>query len=287
MLLRAGISDEKTYLRHLAEQIRILQSRPAHQTQSAEESSLDAWLEKYPHYRLPDRSISYYNKGEVLGVLLDLEVREASHGRASLRDVMQWMDQHYAKAGKFFPDSLGVKQAAEAVSGAHLDEFFREYVAGTREIAYNHFFQTVGLNLAKRTVTVGDPGFTAVQNFHAAPVIGEVEPGSPAQQAGLQEGDTVLAFNDKMASMNLQTQLDAMEPGTTLRLKVLGPAGERELEWKVGFRQEQYFTFEDVAQVTREQRSRRAAWLASEDEPERLRAAKPSRAAAIDSAPQP
>ena len=281
MLLRAGISDEKIYLRHLAEQIRILQSRPAHLTQSAEESSLDAWLEKYPHYRLPDRSISYYDKGEVLGVLLDLKMREASHGRASLRDVMQWMNQHYAKAGKFFPDSAGVEQGAEAVSGGHLDEFFREYVAGTREIAYNDFFQTVGLNLARRVVTVGDPGFTAVQNFHAAPIIGEVEPGSAAQQAGLEEGDTVLALNDRLAPMNVQAQLDALEPGTTVKVKILGPTGERELEWKVGFKEEQYFTFEEVAHATPGQRARRAAWLAAEDEPE------PARAAEMQSAPQP
>ncbi len=287
MLLRAGISDEKIYLRHLAEQIRILQSRPAHLTQSAEESSLDAWLEKYPHYRLPDRSISYYDKGEVLGVLLDLETREASHGRASLRDVMQWMNQHYAKVGKFFPDSAGVEQAAEAVSDADLDRFFREYVAGTREIAYNDFFQTVGLNLARRVVTVGDPGFTAVQNFHAAPVIGEVQPGSAAQAAGLQEGDTVLALNGKLAPVNLQTQLDALEPGTTVRLKILGPAGERELEWKVGFKEEQYFTFEEVAHPTSAQLARRAAWLAAEDEPERSGIAKPSGAAEMQSAPQP
>ena len=55
----------------LADEIAELERRPAHLTQSVEESSLDAWLEKYAYYRLPERSISYYNKGNLLGVLLD------------------------------------------------------------------------------------------------------------------------------------------------------------------------------------------------------------------------
>ena len=78
--LRAGLLDEKRYVERLGDGISELERRPAHLTQSAEEASLDAWLEGYPYYRRPERSISYYNKGELLGVMLDLEVREVSHG---------------------------------------------------------------------------------------------------------------------------------------------------------------------------------------------------------------
>src|SRR5580692_1183492 len=73
--LRAGLLDEKRYLELLGGEITELERRPAHLTQSAEESSLDAWLEGDPYYRRPERSISYYNKGELLGVVLDLAVR--------------------------------------------------------------------------------------------------------------------------------------------------------------------------------------------------------------------
>ena len=78
---RAGLLDDARNLKGLADEIAELQRRPAHLTQSVEESSLDAWLEKYDYYRLPARSISYYNKGYLLGVLLDLQVREASPRR--------------------------------------------------------------------------------------------------------------------------------------------------------------------------------------------------------------
>lgn len=267
MLLRAGLSNEKIYLRHLAEQIHTLEARPAHAWQSAEESSLDAWLEKYTYYKLPSRSISYYDKGEVVGVLLDLKVREASHGTASLRDVLQWMNEHYAKQGKFFPDSAGVQQAAEAVSGAKLDKFFHDYVSGTREIPYNDFFSTLGLTLTKRKVSVMDPGFTAVQSFRSAPVVGEVEPGSGAYEAGLQAGDVVVAINGKPPSVTFESQLDAIEAGALLHLKVVGAQGERDLAWKTGLRDEEYFSIEELPDATAEEIARRAAWLKAEDEP--------------------
>src|SRR5438876_542011 len=110
--LRAGVLDERHYLDHLSQAITELENRPAHLTQSVEQSSIDAWLEKYPYYGLPERSISYYNKGELLGVMLDLTMRDASHDQSSLRELFGWMNQHYAKQGKFFADSEGVRQPA-------------------------------------------------------------------------------------------------------------------------------------------------------------------------------
>ena len=96
-------STSARYLNGLADEIAELERRPAHLTQSAEESSLDAWLEKYPYYRLPARSISYYNKGDVLGVLLDLQVREASKGSASIRDVFAVDESKLRAAEASFP----------------------------------------------------------------------------------------------------------------------------------------------------------------------------------------
>src|SRR6185312_16760427 len=93
--LRAGLIDAPHYLDRLSQAITELENRPAHLTQSVEQSSIDAWLEKYPYFGLPDRSISYYNKGDLLGVLLDLKMRDATHGRESLQTLFQWMNTHY------------------------------------------------------------------------------------------------------------------------------------------------------------------------------------------------
>ena len=237
--LRAGLLDERQYLDRLSDEITELERRPAHLTQSAEDSSMDAWLEGFSYYRRPERSISYYNKGELLGMLLDLAVRDSSAGRASLREVLQWMNANYAKKGLFFDDSNGVRQAAEAVSHADLASFFTNYVAGTEEIPWDDFLRSVGLRVEAETITVADPGFIASRNFGGPMSVVAVTPDSEAQRAGLQVGDTIVELLGKPAGQESRQELARLNPGDWLSVKVQSRrAGERQLKWKVGSRQE-------------------------------------------------
>ncbi len=263
--LRAGLIDEKQYLDQLSEEITELERRSAHLTQSAEESSLDAWLEGNPYYRRPERSISYYNKGELLGVMLDLKVREASHGQASLREVLQWMNANYAKKTRFFNDSDGVREAAEAVSHADLTSFFTKYVAGTEEIPWDDFFRTVGLHVEAVANNVPDAGFIASRNFDGPMLVAAVTPGSAADQAGLQVGDTIVELQGKPAGQESRQELAELSSGDTLAVKVHSRCGgERELKWKVGSRQEISYEIKDLDQISTAQRERRIAWLKGE-----------------------
>jgi predicted metalloprotease with PDZ domain len=274
ILLRAGLLDEKRYLSQLGAEIAELERRPAHLTQSAEESSLDAWLEGNAYYNSPERSISYYNKGELLGIVLDLAVREASRDRASLREVLQWMNANYAKKNRFFKDSDGVREAAEAVSHSDLGWFFARYVAGTEEIPWNDFLGYVGLRVEQITNTVADAGFVASRYFDGPMSVGAVEPGSEAERAGLGVGDTILGLQGKPAGQESRDVVLRLNPGDTLTLEVRGPRGsERELKWKVGGRQEISYEVKDLDRVTADQRSRRAAWLRGEAESGPIQAA--------------
>ncbi len=263
--LRAGLLNEKQYLYRLGEEITELERRPAHLTQSSEDSSLDAWLEGYAYYRRPERSISYYNKGELLGIMLDLAVREASHGRASLREVLQWMNANYAKKDRFFDDSNGVREAADAVSRADLGWFFTKYVAGTDEIPWDDFLRSVGLRAEPLSNSVPDAGFVASRNFGGPMSVDAVTPGSDAERAGLQVGDAILEFQGKPAGQESRQELASLSSGDMLTLKVRTRGGaERELTWKVGSRQEISYEVIDLGQFTAEQRARRAAWLKGE-----------------------
>ena len=265
--LRAGLLDEKEYLRRISEQITELERRPAHLTQSAEESSLDAWLEGNAYYRRPERSISYYNKGELLGIMLDLAVRDASHGGASLREVLQWMNNNYAKKGRYFDDSNGVREAAETVSHADLSSFFAKYVAGAEEIPWNDFLRSVGLHVETGSTTVTDPGFVASRNFDGPITVGAVTAGSDAERAGLQVGDVILQVQGKNAGEQSRQELAQLNPGDMLSVKVRSRrGGERELKWKVGSRREISYEVKDLDQITAAQRARRAAWLKGEAE---------------------
>jgi predicted metalloprotease with PDZ domain len=261
--------NEKRYLELLSDEITELERRPAHLTQSAEESSLDAWLEGDPYYRRPERSISYYNKGELLGVMLDLAVRDATHDHASLREVMQWMNQNYAKKGRFFADSDGVREAAEAVSHADMASFFAKYVAGTEEVFWDGFFRSVGLKVTQESNTLPDAGFVASRNFDGPMLVGAVTAGSDAERAGLQVGDTILEIQGKAVGQESRDELARLAPGDTLAVKVRPRRGaERELKWKIGSRQEISYQLKDLENVTAEQRARRAMWLKGEAEAE-------------------
>lgn len=263
--LRAGLLEEEQYLHRLGEQITELERRPAHLTQSAEESSLDAWLEGYGYYRRPDRSVSYYNKGELLGIMLDLAVRESSHGQASLREVLQWMNANYAKKGRFYNDSAGVREAAETVSRSDLGSFFTKYVAGTEEIPWNDFLRSVGLRVEVVPNTVADAGFTASRNFDGPMSVNAVTSGSEAERAGLQVGDTMIELQGKPAGQESREELTRLRPGDTLTVRVQSRRGaDRELKWKVGSRQEVSYEVKNLEDVTDQQRTRRTAWLKGE-----------------------
>src|SRR5579864_2286950 len=266
ILLRAGLLDETQYLEHLSEEITELQRRPAHLTQTVEQSSLDAWLEKYPYYGLPDRSISYYNKGELLGVLLDLSMRNASDDRVSLRDLFRSMNEHYAKQGKFFADSGAVRSAAETVSRADLREFFQKYVSGTDEIPWNKFVERVGLHVVQAEMAVADPGFEAVQKFNQPPIVVDVQPGSAAERAGLKPEDAILRVNGRAVGRDFERAIAKVGPGEMLRLSVRREGAEHVLEWKLASRTQSVFQVKDVPGVTEQQRQRRAAWLFDKSE---------------------
>jgi predicted metalloprotease with PDZ domain len=263
--LRAGLLDERHFEDALASGINELERRPAHLTQSAEESSLDAWLEGDPYYRRPERSISYYNKGELLGIMLDLAVRQASHNREALREVFQWMNRNFAQKGRPFPDSDGVRESAETITHTNLTEFFANYVAGTEEIPWNDFFRFVGLRIIETSATVADLGFTASRSFDGPMIVSQVTAGSEAEHAGLQTGDIVLEIDGNPPGLESSEAAANLVPGDTVTVGIRPRRGaERELKWKIGSRDELSYQMKDVEHITAEQRTQRAAWLKGE-----------------------
>ncbi len=268
VLARAGLIDEATYLRRLSSEITELQRRPARAWQSAEESSLDGWFEGNAFYRSPERSISYYNKGDILGVLLDLRIRELTAGKKSLRDLFQWMNDRYARQHRFFPDSAGVEQAAETITGQSLAEFFRDYVAGVKEVPYDEFLRFAGLHLVAKNAETATPGFTATANLGGQPEVSHVEPGSEAQRAGIAAGDRVTTLNGAPADASLDAKLSQMSPGSTVHLQIENRRGKREVTLRLGASEEQIiYELQDLPDVSAEQWAHRAAWIRGDDEP--------------------
>jgi predicted metalloprotease with PDZ domain len=183
-LERTGLWSKGQFYSDLAAQIGELESRPARQWQSVEESSLDAWFEKYDAYNVPDRSISYYNKGQILGVMLDLAIRDATDNHKSLDDVLRRMNVEYAQQGRFYDGSEGIRAAVEEVAGKTFQNFFRRYVSGTDEIPYNDFLSIAGLELRTK-----DGVGSANSGTRAAPLYSIAEIANPTdRQRRIREG---------------------------------------------------------------------------------------------------
>ncbi len=171
-LLRAGLISRDTFYARLGSAIEALQSRPARFFQSAEESGLEAWFEKYPDYLRPERSISYYNKGELLGFLLDLALRHATRNGAGLDDVMRRLNREFARPGRYYTDEdlrRVIAQVAPGFSG--LETFFADYVRGTRELDYDTFLGYAGMEaeIKYRPQANGEATCRLKESAHASP----------------------------------------------------------------------------------------------------------------------
>jgi predicted metalloprotease with PDZ domain len=265
--MRAGLSDERNALAHLAAVIAGLQSRSARLTQSVEESSTDTWFDGYPGYQRPERSISYYPKGEILGFLIDLEMRRLTNGRRCLRDLFQYMNQRYAKQGDYFDDSEGVRLALEVLTGNDFRDFFSRYISGTEELPYDRDFAYVGLTLAHHQAEQTYAGFVTSRATGKPTTIVRIDEGSPASRLHLSVGDVLLEADGKAVVGDFTQVVQKYDPKAIMHLKLRSAAGEiRELDLSLTTRKIDEYQFEDLPGTTPATRIRRAAFLHGEAE---------------------
>jgi predicted metalloprotease with PDZ domain len=263
-LERSGLWTKDQFYADLAGQIGELDSRPAHRWQSVEESSLDAWLEGYDEYRRPERSISYYNKGQILGVLLDLQIRNATDNHKSLDDVMRGMYAVYAQHGQFYADSEGVLHEAAVVAEEKFDHFFRSYVAGTEEIPYDNFFDAAGLELKVERRAAPELGFWTTTTGHGADaqvLVSQVIPGSAAEAAGLKAGDALFALNGQPLPRYLPSWLRQHAPGEPVTLHVQRDSKDLDLKFALGSIDLNKFSLIEMPAATEKQKRIRDGWL--------------------------
>ncbi len=266
-VLRAGLIDRRTFYLRLGAEIQTLQDRPARRFQSVEQAGIEAWLEKYPDYFRPIRSISYYNKGALLGFLLDLAIRHASAGRHSLDDVMRRLNADFAHRGRFFTEAdLRAIISELAPAFDDLDAFFDDYISGRRELDYDTYLGYAGLRLVVTTDERPSAGFSVGRLFDERVVVEDVAPESPAAAAGLEPGDILLSLNGRKLSQSPQDRVDRLKRGQRIRLQVRRRGREFRLEFPMGTSRAHHYSVEEIEHPSEEQRRLREAWLAGRTE---------------------
>jgi len=233
-LVRSGIWNKQQFYADLGDQISELEARPANKWQSAEQSSLDAWLEKYALYNGADESVSYYTKGQILGDLLDILIRDRTDNTRSLDDALRQMNVDFAIHGKNYRDSLDVRLTAEKISGGSFEDFFQRYVAGAEALPYQNVLALAGLELRSVENKKAALGFFAQRDSSGALVVKGVDDGSFAGAADLRVGDTILNWNGADAPRRLDRWVYEQKPGNLLKLRVRREDKEVMLEFRLG-----------------------------------------------------
>src|SRR3989441_9799205 len=147
VLRRANLISETDFLKENARAFQALQNTPGRLVMSAEEASFDAWIKYYrPDENSINSQVSYYDKGAILGLLLDLEIRKQSKGAKSLDDVMRYLyTEFYKKDRNYTPKDF--QTVSEMMAGSSLEEFFAKYIRGREELDYNSALAAAGLRL--------------------------------------------------------------------------------------------------------------------------------------------
>lgn len=233
-LVRSGLWNKEQFYTDLGDQITDLESRPANRWKSAEESSLDAWLEKYALYNTPDESVSYYTKGQVLGVLLDILIRDRTNNSASLDDALRTMNRDFAKQGKTYRDSLDVRLTMEKIAGGSFENFFQHFVAAAEPLPYKETLALAGLELQPKSINRAAPGFALSRAPSGDVRVAGLVPGGGAAVAGLRDGDVILKVNDGAIPRRLDRWLRQQKPGDRIRLQIRRDDQELNLEFTLG-----------------------------------------------------
>jgi predicted metalloprotease with PDZ domain len=266
LLRRAGLVTDKEFLNARAAGITDLQNRPGRFETSVEEASFDAWVK---YYRQDENSvnnqISYYDKGEIVNMMLDVTIRSASKGAKSLDDVMRHLyDEFYKKGKNYTPEDY--QKIAEMMAGKSLEDFFSKYVRGEAEIDYAGIMAGIGIKAEtaqpnKNRAYIGAD--TAEENGRLN--IRTVTVGTPAYDQGLNTGDQIVAIDGNRASTQfLQTYLGEKKPGDKVRLTLFRFDRMRDVDFTLGGNMRQEVSFAPVESPTEDQKRLYRDYLKSE-----------------------
>jgi len=242
IVLRAGVvpwsHTAKELARCWSEQIQ----RPGRLEQSLEESSWDTWIRLYkPHEFSPNSTVSYYDKGELVGWLMDAALRDGSRGRAGLAELFALLWARHGEGGLTDGD---VRAAFRDLSGQEPGLFWDAFISGRAELDAGRLRRSFGLLMEEQApwqalseAEQRDPvalhrakSWTGLVLAANGPTVQNVFPGSPAAEASLSFGMEILAVDGWRTKTAAEVQRGLAQPGPGGRIRILAVDRGRLLE---------------------------------------------------------
>lgn len=279
-LVRSGLIAPDSYLELVGQTITRLLRSGGRLRQTLEESSFDAWIKFYkPDENTPNAVVSYYTKGALVALALDLTIRRDTRGTRSLDDVMRALWERHGKPRIGVPED-GVERLAHEISGLDLRRFFDRALRSTDELALDELLSHFGIRSTLRPAESekdkgGKPAAKPSHALEERPVLGvrlgesgpeaalaHVLDGGAAQTAGLAAGDVIVAVDGIRATRaNLETLIGTFAIGAAIRLHAF--RHDELMEFAVTLKSPPADTCvlalrDDVDDATR---ARRSAWL--------------------------
>ncbi len=218
-LVRSGLISQGEYLSLLAKTITAVERNPGRLHQSVAQSSFDAWTKYYRQdENSPNAIVSYYQKGSLVALGLDLLIRTKTAGAKSLDDVMRHLWRHYGEASAGVPEDAMPAIVKEA-TGVDVRREVARWAEGCEDVPLARLFKPFGVTLSRKAAArMSGLGIRTKADGNALKLANVIEGGS-GQAAGLSAGDELVSLNGlRVTAGNLDTLLARCEVGETLEL---------------------------------------------------------------------
>jgi predicted metalloprotease with PDZ domain len=260
ILQRMGKISNQVYVNRIAAEISSVENTPGSHLESAAEASWDAWIKYYrPNENSRNQTVSYYDKGSLLGYVLNAWIIKSTQGQKSIDDVFKHLYQaYYKKLNRGFTDAE-LEDAFSKVAGTSAKPLFKSYVYGVQTPDYRNLFNEFGFTWTNTNEGKSIPylGFTAV----AGKII-SVYRGASAYMNGLNVGDEIVSVN-KANFEGLDKLLADKKVGDTILFTVKRDGLERSFVVPVQQSPLLAFSLTDQKTLNENQKKLRLKWLGS------------------------
>jgi predicted metalloprotease with PDZ domain len=277
IILRAGVTCERQFLKMIAEDWPRYASRPGRNETSLEELSFEAWVKQYkPSENFTNRAVSYYEKGLWTAMALDLELRLANGGARGLPEMIRLLWEGFGRAGRPIIDA-DVREAAASIAGRSMNRFFDRYVRGTVELPLPALLERAGLDVqaradwdeSARPPAERDPirsgrarAWSGVALQPERTIVRNVVPASPAWRAGLTFNDEIVAVEGaRVTAQTFVKRIADFQPGARVRIAYFRRDELREARVVLGESPERRLTVSVDPHAPAAARGVRAGWF--------------------------